>query len=128
MYRDREEELRRLQEQLLEDEEPTQEESDEELLDEDTLDALLDESQKTGNPRIYQNFSNDYGRNLRNYASGYQAYNSDKTDTDLDSYSQTDREPKKSAGLLWLAVVLLVLAGAVVGAIIWMYLGQGGLF
>lgn len=127
MYRDRDEELQRLQAQLLEDAEPAEEET-EELLDADTLDALLEDPRQTGNPQVYQNFSNSYGKNLRNYASGYCAYNSDRTDTDLDSYSEAVREPKRSGGLLWLAVLLLVLVGTVVGAIVWMYLGLGGAF
>lgn len=120
MYRDREEELQRLQEQLLEVEEPAQEQDEEELLDEDTLEELLSDSSQIKNTRVYQNFSNDYGKNLRNYASGYNAYNSDKADTDLDSYSEAVREPKKTDGLLWLAVVLLAMMAAVVGAIVWM--------
>ena len=126
MFRDREEELRRIQEQLLEDEEPEAEETDQ-LLDEDTLDALLSDSQQSQNPQVYQNFSNDYGKNLRNYASGYKAYNSDRTDTDLDSFSEAVREPKQAGKLLWLAFVLLALAVAVVGAVLWLYLGLGGL-
>lgn len=127
MYRDRDEELQRLQAQLLEGDEKAEEET-EDLLDEDTLDALLNDTQQSQNPRIYQNFSNDYGRNLRNYASGYKAYNSDHTDTDLDSYSEAVREPKKADGWLWLVVVLLVLIGTVLGAIAWMFLRLGGLF
>ena len=125
MLHDRDEELQRLQAQLLEDAEPTEEET-EELLDAGTLNALLDDSQRTGNSRVYQNFSNGYGRNLRNYASGYQAYNADRTDTDPDSYSEAVREPKKTGGPVWLAVVLLILTVAVVGAILWIYFGPGG--
>ena len=126
MFRDRDEELQRIQEQLLEDEEPETEETDQ-LLDEDTLDALLSDSQQSRNPRVYQNFSNDYGKNLRNYASGYQAYNVDRTDVDLDSFSEAVREPERSGKLLWLAFVLLGLAVAVVAFVLWLYLGQGGL-
>lgn len=120
MYRDRDAELRRLQEQLLEDEEP---ETDEELLDEETLDELLSDSQKSGDSKVYQNFSNGYGKRLRNYASGYKAYNSDITDTDLERYSEEVRKPKRAGCLLWLAALLLVVAAAVV---IWVYLRLGG--
>lgn len=128
MYRDREEELKRLQEQLLEDEEPTEEQNaeEEELLDEETLEILMRDYQQPQNTRVYQNFSNDYGKKLRNYASGYQAYNSDKTDTELDSYSEAVREPKEPAGLLWLVIVLLALMGVVAGVILWMYIKLGG--
>lgn len=126
MHRDREEELQRLQEQLLEETEPTEEET-EEILDEETLEELLSESSQIQNTRVYQNFSNDYGKNLRNYASGYNAYNSDTSDTDLESYSEAVREPKKTGGLTWLAVVVLALMLMVVGAIAWMCFSLGGL-
>ena len=105
---------------------PVQAQEDE-LLDEETLEELLNDSTQIKNPGVYQNFSNDYGKNLRNYASGYTAYNSDTTDTDLDSYSETVWEQKKHGGLLWLAMVLLALTAVVVGAIVWMWFGQGGL-
>lgn len=127
MYRDREEELQRLQKQLLEDEETAQEQEEEDLLDAETLEELLSESSQIKNTKVYQNFSNNYGKNLRNYASGYNAYNSDKTDTELESYSEAVREPKKTGVLMWLAVVLLALTAAVVCAIVWMWLRQGGL-
>lgn len=119
MYRDRDAELRRLQEQLLEDEEP---ETDAELLDEETLDELLSDSQKSGDSKVYQNFSNGYGKRLRNYASGYKAYNSDTTDTDLERYSEEVREPKHSGCLLWLGALLAVAAAVV----LWLYLRLGG--
>ena len=123
MYRDRDEELRRLQEQLLEEEEFP--DRAEELLNDDMLDELLSDSPKSGDSKVYQNFSNGYGKNLRNYASGYTAYNTDTTDTNLESYSEAVRKPKRSGSLLWLAVLLLVVTAVVVA---WLYLRLGGLF
>lgn len=131
MFRDRDEELRRLQEQLLEEEEPEENadlEEDEDFETEEDLDALLDEDTEIGASGVYQNYSNDYGRNLRNYATGYKAYNADRTDTDLERYSDAVREePKRSSAVAWFVVLLLVLMGLVVGVIAWKYLGLGDL-
>ena len=121
MRRDREEELRRLQEQLLEEEEEFTEEADEE-----TLDDLLEEGDAFEDDRAYQNYSNGYGRQLRNYASGYKAYNSDVTDTDLEHYSEEVRQPKKSGCLGILAAGLLLLTAVAVAALLWWYWKQGG--
>ena len=65
---------------------------------------------------MYQNYSNDYGRNLRNYATGYQAYNSDDCDEDLEAFSEeVYEEPEESSntGLLILACVLATILGGV---------------
>lgn len=123
MFRDRDEELKRLQEQLLDEEA-----AEEIFLDEDMLDALLEEDRQGQKPGVYQNFSNRYGRELRNFASGYKAYNSDTTDTDLESFSEMVREPKKTIGLAWIPVLLILLLAAVVVAVVWRYVRQGGIW
>ncbi len=119
MFRDQKEALRRLEEQLLAEEET------EEYLDEDTLDTLLEEPQPADAPRVYQNFSNDYGKNLRNYATGYKAYNTDRTDVGPDEMSRELLRPKRWVGL-WTAVLLLLTALAVL-AIALLYKKMGGL-
>lgn len=126
MFRDREEALARLQEQLLEEEEEPAEEGEEEYPGEEDFARLL-EDERTADARIYQNFSNDYGRQLRNYASGYKAYNSDRTDTDLDCYSDAVREGPKRRSVLWFVILLLILMGLALGVILWKYLGLEGL-
>ena len=125
MFRDTREELERLQAQLLEE---TQEQSDQtqEFLEEEDFDALLSDTDQGENPPVYQNYSNDYGKNLRNYATGYQAYNADKTDVDMEQYSQEVLRPQKATGA-WLWIVLLLMAAAV-GAILWLLFSTGGLF
>lgn len=119
MFRDKEEELQRLQAQLLE-EEPEEEEFD---FSED-LEDFSDEEypEDTG---VYQNFSNDYGRQLRNYASGYKAYNADKTDTDMDRFSEDVRNARTRSGFGWLLPLLVALG--ILGAALWLYLKGGGL-
>lgn len=112
MFRDAEEELQRLQEQLL-DEDPSG--SQEALLDDDSLDDLLSDEIQDEGPHIYQNYSNAYGKKLRNYASNYKAYNSDKTDTDLERFSQAVLEPKthRRSGWIWLLCVLFAVTATV---------------
>ena len=125
MFRDTDEELERLQALLLAEAEEEQEQQPEsEFLDEEAFEALLGDTDQGENPRVYQNYSNNYGRSLRNYATGYKAYNTDKTDTDLEAYSQEVLQPRKAASL-WIWLVLILMA-AVVGAIVWIFLSVGG--
>lgn len=124
MFRDKEEELRRLSAELRAEEEvqeaPEQEEPDFSL-DEDT-----DIADMAGG--VYRNASNDYGRGLRNYASGYRAYNADKTEVDPQALSDEvlceDEEEEKS--LTGLVITAFVLSAGVVGMLIY-WLVWGGL-
>lgn len=129
MFRDAKEELDRLQEQLLEEEEDLPEEDDDEgdgdFPAEKQLDDLLDEDTAIPDAPVYRNFSNDYGRGLRNFASGYRAYNGDKTDTDLDEYSEEVYSGKKKNSGCCAGVLVLLLAAAAAVAV-WWYLQGGG--
>ena len=127
MFRDTKKELDRLQEQLLEEEEELPEEEDDEFPDEEDLEHLLDEDGAMPDAPVYRNFSNDYGRGLRNFASGYRAYNADKTDTDLDEYSRKVYEAKKKP-VGCCGVVAVLAAAAAVAVAIWWYLQGGGLW
>lgn len=118
MFRDQNEELRRLEEQLLAEEE------EEEYLEDDAIDTFLEETQPGDAPRVYQNFSNDYGKNLRNYATGYKAYNTDRTDVDPDEISREVLRPKR--GGAWVVILLLLTALAVL-VIALLYKKMGGL-
>lgn len=131
MFRDKEEELQRLSRQLREEvEEPEEWTEEEETPEEPDMDELLQDDARIGDMTdgVYRNASNGYGQNLRNFASGYKAYNGDKTDVDLDALSQEvradDREEKSITGLV---VTALVLAATVVGVLIY-WLVRGGLF
>lgn len=128
MARDQEEELQRLDEALWEDEDWEDEEDDQEdedLLEEETLDQLLHDEAPGSGSRIYRNYSNGYGQKLRNYASGYRAYNSDRCDVDLDDYSESVRKEKPAgAGLVILACVL---TAGIVAVLIWWLLRYGGM-
>ena len=120
MFKDRNAELQRLEEALLEEEEDTQvlpqEEmpEDEDLLSDETLDALLEDTASPQTTVPYQNFSNDYGN----------AYNADRTDVDLEDYAEQLQSPRKDRS--GLVIVACLLALGVLGMIIFLMLKQGG--
>lgn len=123
MFRDTKEELKRLQQELLEDE-PEEEQEAEEFPDEASVEQMLGEDDPIPDTQVYRNFSNDYGRGLRNFASGYRAYNGDRTDTDLEEYSETVyRGQKKPRGCCGVLVLLTLAAGAAV--LLWYFYGGG---
>ena len=121
MYRDKQEELERLEKELLAEEEPENEEDMAEAFEEEEDFAIGDA------PAVYQNYSNNYGKDLRNFASGYQAYNADKVDTDIEEFSQEVLEDAPASAPLWIPVLLTVLIAVVVIAIVWIVFGVGGL-
>lgn len=120
MFKDRNAELQRLEEALLEEEDkqilPVEETpEDEELLSDDLLDELLEDTAPIPSTVSYQNFSNDYGN----------AYNADRTDVDLEDYSdQLQSDRKDRSGLV---IVACLLALGVLGMIIYLMLKQGGI-
>ena len=128
MFRDRDEELKRLQAELLEEEEQETAEEfyEEEYLEEETVEQILDEEETADATGVYRNFSNDYGEGLRNFASGYKAYNTDKVDEDMEEFSREVMEPpQKKKG--WLAAFAIVLLTAVLLLMLWLVAKEGGL-
>jgi len=126
--KDKEEELQRLQQELLAQEAPGEDlPAEEEYLDGGLVDTLLEEDVKSGAAGVYQNFSNGYGKDLRNFASGYRAYNSDKTDTELEDFSEAVREPQKGGGFITLLLILMGLLCITGAAVIVYYLRLGGI-
>ena len=120
MFKDRDAQLRRLEEALLEEEDlqllPAQETpEDEDLLSDDVLDELLEDTTPTPNNVAYQNYSNHYGN----------AYNADSADVDLEDYSQQlqGSSKKDRSGLV---IIACLLALGVLGVMIFMMLRQGG--
>ena len=116
MFRDASEELARLEAELLAEEGP-----EEELLPEEEESWEYEDDQ----PEVFQNYSNHYGSNLRNYANGYNAYNTDRTDEDLEAYSE---EVRKGSGkkIGCLAVILCLLTVALAAAmVVWMAYERG---
>ncbi len=105
MFRDQQQELKRLQEQLLLEEQQEQEQAQ--------LDALLDDPADFGEASqdIYKNYSNAYGK--------VRIYNTDKTDEDLESYSEEVRQPKKHWDILALCAVALCLLAGIFAVLAW---------
>lgn len=149
MFKDTDQELARLSEELLmaEQEEDLDEYEDEEAYDDEEYEDeyeddeyvddeyeeeeappeyIYEDTRAARGPAVYQNYSNDYGRNLRNYATGYQAYNSDECDEDLDAFSEEvyeGPEERSNTGLLILACVLATILGAVMLFVVLKYKG-----
>ena len=128
MFRDTSEELARLEAELLAEEEPEQEQQplEEEDVEED-LPWRFDDTRPAEGRVIYQNYSNDYGKGLRNYASGYRAYNADDSDEDLDTYAEDVYQGKKEKGILGLAVTACLLALAIAAVVILWFAKARGL-
>ena len=119
MFRDRQEELRRLEEALLAEEEydtqpPEADPEEEDILSEDILDELLEDTGPAKKSVTYQNFSNAYGK----------AYNSDTTDVDMEEYCEEVQKTKKN-NLGWLIVICLALV-LILGFAVWYVLHRGG--
>lgn len=134
MFKDTDQELARLEAELLR--EDTQEASFQEA---DAYDDAYDEpedaplpedaysdTRPARGPVVYQNYSNQYGKNLRNYASGYRAYNSDVSDEDLEELSEEvyEAQPEsRSTGLLITACILAAILAGVTLYIFFRYRG-----
>lgn len=126
MFRDTSEELARLEAELLAEEMPEEEEPLEEDVEED-LPWKFEDTRPADGQVIYQNYSNDYGKGLRNYASGYRAYNADESDEDLEAYAEDVRQGKKEKGIAGLAVAACLLALAIAAVVILWFAKARGL-
>ena len=126
MFRDTSEELARLEAELLAEEVPEQEQPLEEEEEED-IPWKFEDTRPADGRVIYQNYSNDYGKGLRNYASGYRAYNTDDSDEDLEDYAEDVRQGKKEKGILGLAVTACLLALAIAAVVILWFAKARGL-
>ena len=122
MFKDRNKELQRLEQALLEEEkdEISEEEEvfeeDEDLLTDETLDELLEDVAPGKNSVPYQNYSNDYGH----------IYNSDVTDDDLDEYCE-DALAEPAPSYTGLVILACLLALGILGMIIYLLLRYGGI-
>ena len=147
MFNDAKRELERLSEELLreeEDEEIPEDSEEEEYYDEEDFDEedydeedfdeeddappeyIYEDTRAAQGPAVYQNYSNGYGRNLRNYASGYRAYNSDDCDEDLDAFSEDVYDAEDERSNTGLIVTACVLASILAGVMLFVVLKYKG--
>ena len=125
MFKDAKEELNRLEAELLAEEPfppektPLGEETDEDILDDAVLNALLEETQKIGNADEYQNYSNLYGSVRNDHTQVFQAYNTDKSDQDLESYSKEVQDVPPQKSLTGLIITAALLSAGILGILIW---------
>lgn len=109
MFKDTEKELRRLEAELLAEEEENDQEQeweealeDEDLLTDRELDVLLEDTQVIGAAPVYQNHANNYGNRI---------YNADHLEQDVQDFSDElleQSQERRSAGLVILACLLAV--------------------
>ncbi len=109
MFKDTEKELRRLEAELLAQEEEYDQEQeweeepeDEDLLTDRELDVLLEDTQVIGAAPAYQNHANNYGNRI---------YNTDHLEQDVQAFSDEllqQSQERRSAGLVILACLLAV--------------------
>ena len=124
MFRDAKDELRRLEAELLAEEQREAAEAAEayadalleEFLNEEDAEEVLFEEEPIYRDHpggVYRNFSNNYGRDIP-------AYNSDDTDADLEDYSEEVYEGEKDSvkGLLITAMCLLM---GIFGVLLYLY-------
>jgi len=119
MFKDKKEELKRLEEALLLEAQQEEAEAQQEAELEEA-EALLDDSDDFGDidTEAYRNYANHYGK--------IKAYNTDRTDAQLEDFSDTVYEGKRhnsNLGLLALAAALLVGIVAVLGWIVLRFKG-----
>lgn len=139
MFKDAEEALKRLEAELLAEEEEEieeedfdeeyedeelLEETDEDLLSEEELDILLDDTRAYGSAVTYQNHANHYG----NRGKTPRIYNTDNVEEDLNALSDQLLEEKRSGRIGGLVALACILALGIVGVAIWWLSRYWGLF
>lgn len=127
MFRDAQEELKRLERELLAEEEEEQTTEEEELA-QDALEEILEEEPESAMdiPEDYDAVRN-YNGQIRNFANNYTAYNADRTDTELESYSREVREGSENRGLAGLSALALALIAGILGVLVWWLVRYRGL-
>ncbi len=120
MFRDKKEELRRLEAELLREAQAEEEDTrlEEELEEaEELLDDPCDYGEES--EETYYNYSNRYGR--------VKAYNSDRTDENLDSFSDRVYAPRRDKRIGRLAALAACLLAGIVVMLGWCVLKIKGI-
>ena len=111
LFKDKKQALEELDQLLQEEiEEPDKDLEDEEFEDEEFDDEEPEDEEPEAPAVIYHNYANDYGRRI---------YNADRTDTDIDDYSDQVYEPQSNSDIKALTAVAIALTAAILGVVIW---------
>lgn len=76
-------------------------------------------------PLVFRNFANNYGEDLRNFASNYSAYNADRTDEDPQEFAHMLMEENRKERIWPLAAGILVLLGGILGVLAYWCIHMG---
>lgn len=127
MFRDTQEELKRLEEQLLAEEELPQTAQEEEEISDEQLAALLGGDTVVIKEADLKKAMDAQPGGPRRYVGRYEAYNTDKADTDLERYSEDVRRPSGDRTVLGLSILALTLIAAILGVLVWWFVRFQGL-
>lgn len=127
MFKDTQQELQRLEEELLAEEEEELEEAAAEEEYEDFLDFSefdQDMMDRTASTLVFRSGAEKFRQQLNDQqhkSAPVHAYNSDETDEDLDDYSEEVWEPngRKDGSLVGLTVLAVVLTLCIVTVLAW---------
>ena len=131
MFKDTEKELRRLEAELLAQDEQWEEEPAEEtasvddILSDPELNALLGDTQVIGDVSAYQNHANNYGAQTRVLP---HVYNNDHLDADPEDFSEELLDQPKEKGVTALTITACLLAVGILCVAVWWVARYGGLF
>jgi len=123
MYKDAKEELKRLEEALLEEEEDQQAETAEAA--ETDIDALLEQTKEmleksSDETQVFHWSPEELQRSGR-------VYNADRTDEDLQQFAEQVRDGGKKSLTGWI-ITAAVLAAGIAAVVIWWIIRYGGAF
>lgn len=135
MFKDTKEELERIQQELLEEQatqrfEPVHEGQEKSeidgLLEDAELEALLRETtQAPKRSVVYKNYSNNYGKDVRNFANGY-GDQREAPEEEPEAAEEIDKTPADS-GLRGPLITAGILLGGILLVLLWWIVQYGGL-
>lgn len=124
MFNDAKEELERLEAALRQAEQPEEDnaQTDEDILDDELLDALLDEDGRIADAAPEELYNSNYSNRRKNV----RIYNSDSTDVDPEELSEEVLAEAGQKGITGLVVTAVVLTAGILGLAVYWLLRYGG--
>lgn len=124
MFNDAKEELERLEAALRQAEQSEEDsaQADEDILDDELLDALLDEDGRIADAAPEELYNSNYSNRRKNV----RIYNSDSTDVDPEELSEEVLAEAGQKGITGLVVTAVVLTAGILGLAVYWLLRYGG--